>query len=103
MGYNVWIKDEFGDMYKRVDCSNKEEAIAEILMAIKKGAEPLLTQVVPFSINVDVGSAHDPNAVTLTLRTETVRKRKKEDTNSAAKEGGPEENKGAGDKSNEPV
>jgi len=54
MDYQVWTKDEYGDEWSRVDCGDLEAARSEIDKAIRKGAEPLLTVEVPYTINIKV-------------------------------------------------
>ena len=54
MDYQVWIKDEFGDTYTKVDCGDIMAAKREVDMAYKAGAEPLLTVEVPYSLSIKV-------------------------------------------------
>jgi len=54
MDYQVWIKDEFGDTYAKVDCGDIGAAKREVDKAYKKGAEPLLTVEVPYSLSIKV-------------------------------------------------
>ena len=54
MDYQVWIKDEFGDTYTKVDCGDLAAAKREVDKAYKAGAEPLLTIEVPYSLSIKV-------------------------------------------------
>ena len=51
MPYQVWSQDEYKAWQKK-DCGDLSTAQLEILGALKKGKEPLLTVAVPFSVNV---------------------------------------------------
>ena len=51
--YQVWTKDEF-EGWKRKDCDDLAVAQAELLAALKRGAEPLLTIEVPFDVNIKI-------------------------------------------------
>jgi len=53
MSYQVWTKDEF-EGWKRKDCEDLTAAQAELLAALKRGAEPLLTVEIPFDVNIKI-------------------------------------------------
>lgn len=53
MGYQVWTKEEFAG-WTRKDCESLPDAQAELLAALKRGAEPLLTVEVPFDVNIKI-------------------------------------------------
>ena len=53
MSYQVWTKDEF-EGWKRKDCEDLLAAQVEIMAALKRGAEPLLTLEVPFDVNIKI-------------------------------------------------
>ena len=53
MSYQVWTKDEF-EGWKRKDCTDLAAAQGEIMVALKRGAEPLLTMEVPFSVSIEI-------------------------------------------------
>lgn len=54
MDYQVWIKDEFGDTYTKVDCGDLDAAKREVDRAVRVGAEPILTIEVPYSLAIKV-------------------------------------------------
>lgn len=54
MDYQVWIKDEFGDTYTKVDCGDLAAARREIDKAVRVGGEPILTVEVPYSMSIKV-------------------------------------------------
>ena len=73
MDYQVWIKDEFGDTYTKVDCGDLAAAKREIDQAYKGGQEPILTVEVPYSLAIkveDVGT-EKPKRKVATKATET--------------------------------
>lgn len=53
MSYQVWTNVEF-EGWKRKDCESLIEAQGELLAALKRGAEPLLTVEVPFDVNIKI-------------------------------------------------
>jgi len=86
MDYQVWIKDEFGDTYTKVDCGDLAAAKREVDKAYKAGAEPLLTIEVPYSLAIKV----EPVGTEKPHRKETVaqtEKRLKEEAKSEADQG----------------
>lgn len=54
MDYQVWIKDEFGDTYTKVDCGDLGAAKREVDIAVRAGKEPILTVEVPYSLAIKV-------------------------------------------------
>jgi len=54
MDYQVWIKDEFGDTFTKVDCGDLVAAKREVDQAVRKGGEPILTVEVPYSLAIKV-------------------------------------------------
>ena len=54
MDYQVWIEEEFGDTYKKVDCGDLAAAKREIDAAYKTGKDPMLTVEVPYSLAIKV-------------------------------------------------
>jgi len=54
MDYQVWIKDEFGETYTKVDCADIAAAKREVDKAVRAGAEPILTVEVPYSLAIKV-------------------------------------------------
>jgi len=54
MDYQVWIKDEFGDTYTKVDCGDLGAAKREVDIAVRKGGVPILTVEVPYSLAIKV-------------------------------------------------
>jgi len=57
MDYQVWIKEEFGDTYKKVDCGDLGAAKREIDKAVRTGGEPILTVEVPYELSIKTGEA----------------------------------------------
>ena len=55
MDYQVWIKDEFVDTWKRGDCGDLEAAKRIILESRQQGREVDLTLRVPFELLIKVG------------------------------------------------
>ena len=58
--YHVWTKEEYADQWTRTDARDLEEARTTILQAVQTGREPLLTQEVPFSVEVKVRPVKEP-------------------------------------------
>ena len=59
MNYQVWIRDEFGETYTKVDCGDLPAARMELDTTVRAGKEPLLTVEVPYSLSIkieDVGT-----------------------------------------------
>ncbi len=54
MDYQVWIKQEFGEEYTKVDCGDLPAAKREVDKAVRAGAEPLLTVEVPYSLAIKI-------------------------------------------------
>lgn len=98
MDYQVWIKDEFGDTYTKVDCGDLPAAKTEIDEAVRKGGEPILTIEVPYSLAIKV---EEPGAEKPKHR-ETVReteKRLKEEAKSEADQSEAQSDQGTGSES----
>ena len=76
MDYQVWIKDEFGDTYSKVDCGDLGAAKREVEAAVRKGGAPILTVEVPYSLVIkveDVGT-EKPKRRVETKQTEETEK-----------------------------
>ena len=56
MDYQVWIKDEYADGYKKVDCGDVAAAEREIDKAVRAGQEPILTVEVPYKLDIKVSA-----------------------------------------------
>lgn len=56
MSYQVWTKDEYTG-WTRKDCDDLVVARDEVLAALKKGLEPLLTVEVPFNVSIEIKEA----------------------------------------------
>lgn len=54
MDYQVWTKDEYGEVYSKVDCGDLLAARREIDKAVRQGREPILTVEVPYELNIKV-------------------------------------------------
>ena len=52
MNHQVWIKDEFGEKYTRVDCGDIAAAKREIDKGIRMGMDPILTQEIPYELSI---------------------------------------------------
>lgn len=78
MDYQVWTKDEYVDTYTKVECGDLGAAKREIDQAYKRGLEPILTIVVPYSlaIKVEPVGAEKPQETKLT---KAILKRQQED------------------------
>ena len=57
MDYQVWIKDEYGDTWTKVDCGDLPAAKREIDIAYREGKAPLLTIEVPYELSIKIGEA----------------------------------------------
>jgi len=98
MDYQVWIKDEFGDTYTKVDCGDLGAAKREVDKAYKAGAEPLLTIEVPYSLSIKVEAVGTEKP----KRRETVKEteqRLKEESKSEANQGEAKPGEGPGTES----
>ena len=59
MEYQVWTKEEYGELYKKVDCGDITAVKRELDKAVRAGLEPLVTVEVPYELNIklsEVGS-----------------------------------------------
>lgn len=54
MNYQVWSKEEYGELWKKVDCEDIAAAKGEIDKAVRAGGEPILTVEVPYELNIKV-------------------------------------------------
>ena len=98
MDYQVWIKDEFGDTYTKVDCGDLAAAKREIDQAYKRGQDPLLTVEVPYSlaIKIEAVGTEKPKRKETAAETE---ERLKEESKSEASQSEAEPGKSTGAKS----
>ena len=55
MDYQVWVKEEYGNLWGRTDCGDLGAAKRKILDASKEGKEASLTQELPFELQLKVG------------------------------------------------
>jgi len=55
MGYIVWTKDEFQDVYNRKDCADEKALKAAILDGIKGPVAPVVTIEVAYHTEVKLG------------------------------------------------
>jgi len=55
MDYQVWIKDDYGDTYTKVDCGDLAAARRVIDEKVRTGGEPILTVEVPYELSIKVG------------------------------------------------
>lgn len=98
MDYQVWIKDEFGDTYTKVDCGDLQAARREIDIAYRAGKEPFLTVEVPYSLAIKVEAVGTEKPTHRETLKETE-KRLKEAAKSEADQGEAQPGKSAGAKS----
>jgi len=98
MDYQVWIKEEFGDTYTKVDCGDLAAAKREVDRAVRVGAEPLLTVEVPYSVTIKVEAVgtEKPKHKETVAETE---KRLKEEAEREASQGEAPADQGPGAKS----
>jgi hypothetical protein len=52
--YQVWTKDEYEEKWSKQDCESLEEARQAILLAIRGGEQPLLTQEVGYEMQLKI-------------------------------------------------
>ena len=55
MDYQVWIKRDYGDDYYKVDCGDLGAVRREVDKAVRAGQEPIVTQEVPYELNIKFG------------------------------------------------
>lgn len=89
MEYQVWIKDEYGEGFTKVDCGDLPAAKRELDLAVRTGREPILTQELPYELSIKVGElgAEVPKVI-VNKRVALVKV--EEDAKSEATKGGPE-------------
>ena len=59
MEYQVWVKEEYGELWKKVACSDIPTVKRELDKAVRAGQEPLVTVEVPYELSIklsEVGS-----------------------------------------------
>lgn len=54
MQYQVWTKEDYGDVYKRTDCPNLDTVMAAIDKAVRTGGQPLVTVEVPYEVEIKI-------------------------------------------------
>lgn len=54
MKYQVWIKEEFGELWKKVDCEDIDAAKVEIDKAVRTGGKPVLTQELHYIVLIEL-------------------------------------------------
>ena len=54
MNYQVWSKEEYGELWKKVDCEDIAAAKSEIDKAVRAGGEPILTVEVPYELGIKI-------------------------------------------------
>ena len=55
MDYQVWTKEEYGDLWKKVDCGDPAAVKRELDKAVRAGLEPLVTVEVPYELSIKLG------------------------------------------------
>ena len=53
MEYQVWTQDEL-ENWKLEEIGDLETARAKMMEALKRGKEPILTQVIPYDVKINV-------------------------------------------------
>ena len=64
MKYQVWTKGDY-EGWLRKDCQELVEVQVEVLAALKRGLEPLITQELAYQVEISIKEVPD-NAVTET-------------------------------------
>lgn len=54
MDYQVWIKEDFAEVYTKVECGDLPAVKRELDKAVRAGQEPILTVLVPYSIGIKI-------------------------------------------------
>lgn len=95
MDYQVWTKEEYADVWTKVDCGDLPAARREIDLAVRAGREPLLTVEVPYKLDIKISEvgAELPKWPKPKKKPET---KVKEGTEDEAKEGETESGEGPG-------
>ena len=57
MGFILWIRKEYDELYQKVDCEDVAAARVEIEKAVRAGGEPILTVAVDYELNIIVSEA----------------------------------------------
>ena len=98
MDYQVWTKDEYGDIYTKVDCGDLAAARRELDKAVRAGREPILTQELPYELSIKVGEP-GPGVSKARVEKQKAEKIEKEVTESEADQSEAEPDKGPGPES----
>lgn len=54
MDYQVWLKEDYQELYRKVECGDLGAAKRELDKAVRAGQEPILTVEVPYSLGIKV-------------------------------------------------
>ena len=54
MDYQVWTKEEYGEMYTKVECGDMGAVRREIDKAVRAGQAPILTVEVPYELAIKI-------------------------------------------------
>ena len=54
MDYQVWTRDEYQELYSKVDCGDMAAVKRELDKAVREGREPILTVEVPYELNIKI-------------------------------------------------
>ncbi|MBU2685775.1 MAG: hypothetical protein KKF27_21250, partial [Gammaproteobacteria bacterium] len=57
MEYQVWTKEEYGELWKKVDCGDIAAVKRELDKAVRGGLEPLVTVLVPHELSIKLSEA----------------------------------------------
>lgn len=55
MDYQVWLKEDYQELYRKVECGDLGAAKRELDKAVRAGQEPILTMEVPYELGIKVG------------------------------------------------
>jgi len=62
--YQVWTKSDSYSGFARKECADLAAAQVEIMAAIKRGEDPLLTVEVPFGVTIEIKEGKKVEAAT---------------------------------------
>lgn len=54
MNYQVWLKEEYEEVYRKVECGDLLAVKREIDKAVRAGQEPILTVEVPYTLGIKI-------------------------------------------------
>jgi len=102
MDYQVWTKEEYGELWTRHDCGDLSAARRLIDESVRRGQKPMLTVEVPYELNIKIGEVGSEKKPDISAK-EKFRRGLKEGTESETKEDKAKHDKGPGVKSDSEV